>query len=97
MTRLIMINKHKMCLVDAAITLLHFPVTRMDRFVGGPLSTFITAISSLHLFLFSTALWELVNSSPVHSLMLSSYISYIVTLCTGIGLGTSMLDLKAAV
>ena len=32
------------------------------------------AVSFLHIFLFSTALWDLVNSRPVHSLMLSSYL-----------------------
>ena len=31
---------------------------------------------SLHLFLFSTSLWELANSSPVHSLMLSSHLFF---------------------
>ena len=32
------------------------------------------ATSFLHLFLFSTALWDLPNSRPVHSLMLSSHL-----------------------
>ena len=32
------------------------------------------ATSFLHLSLFSTALWDLVNSRPVHSLMLSSHL-----------------------
>ena len=32
------------------------------------------ATSFLHFFLFSTALWELPNSRPVHSLMLSSHL-----------------------
>ena len=30
----------------------------------------------LHFFLFSTALWDLANSSPVHSLMLSSHLFF---------------------
>ena len=33
------------------------------------------ATSFLHFSLFSTALWDLANSRPVHSLMLSSYLS----------------------
>ena len=33
------------------------------------------ATSFLHSFIFSTALWNLTNSSPVHSLMLSSHLS----------------------
>ena len=52
-------------------TLLHFtfPVTRTDRW-GHPLTT--VATSSFPLFMFSTGLWELANSFPVHdSLMLS--------------------------
>ena len=32
------------------------------------------AISFLHISLFSTALWDLANSRPVHSLMLSSHL-----------------------
>ena len=32
------------------------------------------ATSFLHFFLFSTALWDLPNSGPVHSLMLSSHL-----------------------
>ena len=32
------------------------------------------ATSFLHFFLFSTALWDLANSMPVHSLMLSSHL-----------------------
>ena len=32
------------------------------------------ATSSLHFSLFSTALWDLLNSRPVHSLMLSSHL-----------------------
>ena len=32
------------------------------------------ATSFLHFFLFSTALWDLANSRPVHSLMLSSHL-----------------------
>ena len=34
------------------------------------------ATSSLHLSLFSTALWDLANSRPVHSLMLSSHLFF---------------------
>ena len=36
--------------------------------------------SFLHLSLFSTALWDLANSMPVHSLMLSSHL-FICLLC----------------
>ena len=32
--------------------------------------------SFLHFFLFTTALWDLVNSTPVHSLMLSSHLFF---------------------
>ena len=37
-------------------------------------STNYFTTSFLHFFLFSTALWDLVNSRPVHSLMLSSHL-----------------------
>ena len=40
------------------------------RVVGAPQMIFAT--SFLHFSLFSTALWDLPNSRPVHSLMLSS-------------------------
>ena len=41
------------------------------RVVGGTTDDFGT--SFLHFSLFSTALWDLPNSRPVHSLMLSSH------------------------
>ena len=54
-------------------TFLHFPITHTDHWG----STDDGATSSLHPFLFSTALCrsarELANSSPAHSWMLSSY------------------------
>ena len=48
-----------------------YPLTA--RVVLGTTDDFAT--SFLHFSLFSTALWDLVNSRPVHSLMLSSHLS----------------------
>ena len=53
---------------------LHFTFLSPVRAVGAPLTT--SATGSLHLFLFSTAPWELANSSPVHSLMLSHHLFF---------------------
>ena len=44
----------------------------MMMIIINPLTTDDFATSSLHFSLFSTALWDLPNSRPVHSLMLSS-------------------------
>ena len=56
---------------------LHFPITRKDRW--DTIDDFLT--SSLHVSLFTTALWESVNSIPVHSLMLSSHLFFCLPLC----------------
>ena len=55
---------------------LHFPITRKDRW--GTIDDFLT--SSLHVSLFSIALWESANSIPVHSLMLSSHLFFCLPL-----------------
>ena len=39
------------------------------------------ATSFLHFSLFYTTLWDLPNSRPVHSLMLSSYLFFLCLLC----------------
>ena len=48
----------------------HLPLNRKVRW--GTLDDFTT--SFLHFSLFSTALWNFANSSPIHSLMLSSHL-----------------------
>ena len=48
----------------------HLSLTRKGRW--GTIDDFTT--SFLHFSLFSTALWDLANSRPVHSLMLSSHL-----------------------
>ena len=50
---------------------LHLSLNRRGRRWG---TTDVFTISFLHFSLFSTALWDLANSRPVHSLMLSSYL-----------------------
>ena len=51
------------------IIIIIYPLTREGRW--GTTDDFAT--SFLHFSLFSTALWDLPNSRPVHSLMLSSH------------------------
>ena len=48
-----------------------FTFTYPVRIVEAPTDDFATSSLHLHLFLFSTALWELANSSPVQSLNVS--------------------------
>ena len=50
--------------------LLHLSLTREGRW--GTTDDFTT--SFLHSFMFSTSLWDLANSRPIHSLMLSSHL-----------------------
>ena len=52
------------------------PVVKAEK---KPLPT-VQPASSLRLFLFPTALWEMANSSPVHSLMLSSHLFFYLPL-----------------
>ena len=52
------------------ITIIIYPLT--VRVVGGTTDDFTTSL--LHFPLFSTALRDLANSRPVHSLMLSSHL-----------------------
>ena len=68
-------SRHTGCIVE------HFPLRHslnsfhlsLDR-KGRLGTTDDFATSFLHFSLFSTALWDLANSSPVHSLMLSSHL-----------------------
>ena len=57
-----------MIVADSVLNALHLPLDHEGHW--GTTDHFTT--SFLHFSLFSTALWELVNSTPVHSLMLSS-------------------------
>ena len=59
-----------LCTVPKPFPHLHLPLNREGRW--GTADDFTT--SSLHFSLFSTALWDLANSRPVHSLMLSSHL-----------------------
>ena len=69
---------HKYCAQSTVFffTSLHFPINRKDSW--GTIDYFLT--SSLHVSLFSTALWESANSILVHSLMLSSHIFFCLPL-----------------
>ena len=55
----------------------HLSLNREGRW--GTTDDFIT--SFLHFLLFSTALWDLANSRPVHSLMLSSHLFLNLPIC----------------
>ena len=50
----------------------HLSLNREGRW--GTTDNFATSFFSLHFSLFSAALWDLPNSRPAHSLMLSSYL-----------------------
>ena len=63
------------CHTFIIIIIIIYPSTA--RVVGAP-GDFVT--SFLHFSMFSTALWDLLNSRPVHSLMLSSTFNVIQTI-----------------
>ena len=60
--------------ISTAFVVLHFHLSLNHRGHWGTTDDFMT--SSPHFSLFSTALWDLAKSRPIHSLMLSSHLFF---------------------
>ena len=59
---------------------IHTFTYRLTARVVGALQMIVRPVFSIFFSLFSTALWDLANSRPVHSLMLSSHLFFSVCL-----------------